>query len=62
MHDLLHDSHVRVVAVVGHGYHGGRGQTPSETSRANLRVKLVKEVRTDRIVWEDIRVLRHDTG
>ena len=55
--NLLHDGHVRVIAVVGHWDHGCRWEAPTEAPRAHLRVKLVEELRVEGRVWEDSRVL-----
>ena len=59
MNYFLHDCHIRVVAIVGHGNHGSRGETPSEATRAHLCIVLVEEAGVDGRVLECVRVLRH---
>ena len=55
--DLLHDGHIRVVTIVGHGDHRGRRQTPPKAPGAHLGVKLIKEFFRDFTRWENFWVL-----
>ena len=58
--DLLHYGHIGVIAVVGHGDHRGRGQTPPEAPCAHLGVELVEEMLRDRGWRENVRILGED--
>lgn len=54
--DLLNDSHVRMVAIVGHWDHRGRWQTPAEAPRAHLGVEFVEELFSDGARLENLWV------
>ena len=47
VNDFRHDINISMVNIVCHWNHGRRGQAQAIAARADLRVKLVEEVRSD---------------